>query len=59
MKASLSNGPIFRGLDVVAAIMPEAMGSGKQKAGAAGMPMACNQYVFPQSGMLAPQSWRA
>jgi hypothetical protein len=31
MKASLSNGPVFRGLDFVAAIMPEAVGSGKAR----------------------------
>jgi hypothetical protein len=47
MKASLWNGPHSKGgLKVVAAIMPEAMDSGKAQDGAAVMPMACNQCVF-------------
>ena len=47
MKASLWSGPHSKGgLKVVAAIMPEAMDSGKAQDGAAVMPMACNQCVF-------------
>jgi hypothetical protein len=36
----------FSGLDVVAAIMPEAVASGKACGGAAVMPIARNQCVF-------------
>jgi hypothetical protein len=50
MKASQESGPHSQGgLDVIAAIMPEAMGSGKQQAGAAAMLMACNQCVFRET----------
>jgi hypothetical protein len=47
MEASLWSGPHSKGgLEVVGAIMPEAMRSGKQKAGAADMPSPCGSDIF-------------
>jgi hypothetical protein len=52
MQLSLSNGPIFRGLDVVAAIMPEAVASGKARTEVGSHAIALQTKHFPQNGMI-------